>query len=130
MVQMHARKRKDSSHGPEGRARHSVRAAAWQWASGAQGTDAPYRPGWFMATMRDFEIVEAFHEPLRSRRGNEAETLPSRKIRLVTSAATKFILPMRAQFFVEAFQEPSLLSNFQSQRDVLRFKKCIHSFGA
>ena len=44
------------------RARHSVRAAAWQRANGAQGTDAPYRAGWFMTTMRDFEIEEAFHE--------------------------------------------------------------------
>ena len=45
-------------HEPEGRARHSVRAGAWRW-----GTDAPYRAGWFMATMRDIEIVEAFPEP-------------------------------------------------------------------
>ena len=49
----------ETSHDPDGRARHSVRAAAWQWANGAQGTDAPYRAGWSMARMRDFEIVEA-----------------------------------------------------------------------
>ena len=47
------------------RARHSVRAATWQWANGAQGTEAPYRAGWFMATMRDFEIVEVFHKPMQ-----------------------------------------------------------------
>ena len=67
-AQMHARQRTDSSHEPEGRARHSVRAAAWQWANGAQGTDAPYQAGRFMATMRDFEIVKATHEPDRGAR--------------------------------------------------------------
>ena len=49
-----AMRRRDS---PEGRARYSVRAAAWPWANGAQRTDATY-----MATLRDFEIGEAFHE--------------------------------------------------------------------
>ena len=54
------------SRTPEGRARHSVRAAAaWPWANGAQGTNAPYRAGWFMATMRDFEIVEPLYESER-----------------------------------------------------------------
>ena len=57
----------------EGRARHSVRAAAWQWAKGAQGTDAPHRAGWFMATMRDFEIVEALHEPPSPKPGRDAQ---------------------------------------------------------
>ena len=57
--------RMDSTHEPEGRARHSVRAAAWQGQNGAQGTDASYRTNWFMATMCDFEIVEATHEPGR-----------------------------------------------------------------
>ena len=36
-------------------------------------------------------------EALRSRRGDEAETIPFHKIRLVTSAATRFIISMRAQ---------------------------------
>ena len=31
-------------HEPQGRARHSVRAAAWNEKDGAQGTDAPYLP--------------------------------------------------------------------------------------
>ena len=54
--------RSQTFHEPEGRARHTVCAAAWQWPNGAQGTDAPYRAGWSMAAMRDFEIGEAFQE--------------------------------------------------------------------
>ena len=49
--------------------------------------------------------MEALHERLRSRRGNEAETIVSHKIRLVTSAATRFMVPMRAKFGVEASHE-------------------------
>ena len=50
--------------------------------------------------------MAAIHERLRSRRGNEAETIVSHKIRLVTSAATRFMIPMRAKFGVEAIHEP------------------------
>jgi hypothetical protein len=35
-----------------------VHAATDQWTNGAQGTDAPYRINWFMAPVRDLEIVE------------------------------------------------------------------------
>ena len=63
MPPMRFKKKCRLSRNLKGRARHSVRAAAWKWANGAQGTDAPCRAVCFIATMCDFESREASHEP-------------------------------------------------------------------
>jgi len=51
-------------HEPQGRARHSVRAGLVAGQDGAHGVTRPTILG-FMATMYDFQTVEALHEPKR-----------------------------------------------------------------
>ena len=120
---------------PEGRERHSVRAAAWQWANGVQGTgahgtDTPYRAGWFLATMRDFEIVEASHEPSQRRFGSlrTGDATPPQGVRsaiLSRSEAalpSRFMGPMRFKKMA-AFNEPKSGGGAQSSARNLRQRR-------
>src|SRR6185436_3892773 len=103
-VPMHGRKAERAFHEPEGRARHSVRAAVWQCTNGAQGTDAPYR---FMVPMHAETIRKrAFHEPTVwcpgfSRFGPPEGGTPNKSCHTV-----RFRVPMHGKKAEEAFHEP------------------------
>ena len=57
-------KQMEASHESEGRVTPCAPRLG-NGANGAQGTDAPYLAGCFMATVRDFEIVENLHGLVR-----------------------------------------------------------------
>ena len=63
------------------------------------------------------------HERLRGRRGNEAETIVSHKIRLVTSAATRFMVPMRAKFGVELSMNRKVGASLRARRGLAMGKR-------